>query len=174
MTEINQDANLASKTQRKKEMHALVDLGIEISALPKSLLQQLLLPDNLILAIEDYLKIKSFGAKKRQRQYIGKLMRRLSEDEIENLRLKINAYQQSSAAKDAEFHLSEKWRDALLSEKTTQALTEFLNDYPNCDRQALRHHIKKAQDEIEKGKNLGHKKALFRLIRQTISQHSPE
>ena len=64
-----------SKTQMKKQMDALQDLGMELTALSSETIKKLALPEDLLDAIREYKKITSNSALKRQRQYIGRLMR---------------------------------------------------------------------------------------------------
>ena len=66
---------IVSKTKRKQEMHALQALGVALVALPEAQLRAMGLPGALELAIFEAKRIKSHGARRRQMQYIGRLMR---------------------------------------------------------------------------------------------------
>jgi ribosome-associated protein len=72
-----------SRTQRKNEDRALQRLGEQLIALPSNQLQAMELPDELMTAIELAQKIKSHGARRRQIQYIGALMRHIDQQPIE-------------------------------------------------------------------------------------------
>ncbi|STX50046.1 alpha helix protein [Legionella busanensis] len=153
-----------SKSQRKREAHALQDIGEELMSLSEAKLAALPLPDNLRQAIIDAKSIKSHGALKRQTQLIGKIMRSVDSETIIAAYAEIKA---DESAKTAAFHELEQWRDRLIAEGKS-ALTEFINAYPNADPQSLRQSIKKATDEKLKGQPKGASKALFRLLRSYL------
>ena len=77
------DKDYKSRTQKKKEDRALQRLGERLVALPLVRLETLELPDDLLTAIEFAKKIKSHGARRRQMQYIGTLMRHIDPKPIE-------------------------------------------------------------------------------------------
>lgn len=158
----------ANKSALKRESHSITELGQKFSALSDKTRSQVSLPDELTKAINDYIRTKSFIAKKRQGQYLGKILRRQSEELITSLQLIVESSENHKAVMDATFHLTEKWREQLLSDKSASYLTQFISDYPNADRQRLRHLIQKAQKEKKEDKNLGHSKTLFRYIRELI------
>jgi ribosome-associated protein len=78
------DTEYKSRTQKKNEDRALQRLGEELVALPFGRLKTMDLPDELLTAIELAHKIKSRGARRRQIQYIGALMRHIDPQPIEN------------------------------------------------------------------------------------------
>ncbi|KTD14954.1 DUF615 domain-containing protein [Legionella israelensis] len=153
-----------SKTQKKQEVERLQKLGVDMIKLSDGQLEQLLLPEVLKKAIIDARSIKSHGAKRRQAQLIGKLMRAADSEAI------IAAYNELLAegkAKTAAFHEAERWRERLLTEGS-EALTEFIHHHHPDDIQHLRQLVKKAIDEQQKGKNTGASKTLFRYLRLYI------
>jgi ribosome-associated protein len=77
------DKDFKSRTRKKKEDRALQRLGERLVALPLSQLESMELPDDLMAAIELARKIKSHGARRRQMQYIGVLMRQIDPQPIE-------------------------------------------------------------------------------------------
>ena len=153
-----------SKSQKKREADALQKVGVQLVELSLSKLDSLPLPDHLYKAIVDAKAIKSHGAKRRQAQLIGKLMRAADHEAI------LAAYEQileEGSAVTAGFHEVELWRDKLIhGEKET--LTEFIDLYHPEDVQHLRQLIKKAVDDELKQKNTGAAKALFRHLRSFI------
>lgn len=154
-----------SKSQKKRDADALQDLGVKLVELSQTKLDSLPLPANLRQAIIDARSIKSHGAKRRQHQLIGKLMRASETDPI------IEAYQaivSEEQAKTADFHDLEQWRDRLIHEGN-EALTAFVEQYQPEDLQQLRHLIKKAQHDHLHEKNTGAAKALFRFLRSCLS-----
>lgn len=153
-----------SKSQKKREAHYLQNIGVKFIDLSASKLDSLPLTDNLRKAIIDAKSIKSHGAKRRQAQLIGKLMRASDFEAI------LAAYEkivEEDSAVTASFHEIELWRDRLLQDGK-EALTEFINIYQPEDVQQLRQLIKKALDDQMKEKNTGASKALFRYLRSSI------
>lgn len=152
---------LISKTQRKREAEALKQLGLTLVSLSDQQLEKLPLTELLHKAILDARSIKSHGARRRQAQLIGKLMRSADYEAIEAA---CQALEEESAGLTAAFHELEQWRERLILEDN-QALTEFVDLYHPEDVQQLRQLVKKAKDEKLKGKNTGAFKALFRFLR---------
>lgn len=153
-----------SKSQKKREAKALQDLGVTLVSLSETTLNTLPLPEPLYKAILDAKQISSFGAKKRQALWIGKLLRAADSEAI------LQAYNhilQENSAQTADFHLAEQWRDTLITNPA--ALTEFIDNYQPEDIQHLRQLIKKAQQEQHKTQKTGAAKALFRYIRSCIA-----
>lgn len=153
-----------SKSKKKREADSLQKTGVEFIDLSLTKLDLLPLPDNLRKAILDAKSIKSHGAKRRQAQLIGKLMRAADFDAI------LAAYAQildEDSAVTADFHEVELWRDKFIQEDK-EALTQFIDIYQPEDVQKLRQLIKKAVDDRLKEKNSGAAKALFRYLRSSI------
>ena len=153
-----------SKSQKKREADFLQKTGVKFIDLSVAKLDSLPLTDNLRKAIMDAKSIKSHGAKRRQAQLIGKLMRAADYEAI------LEAYEkilEEDSAVTANFHEIEQWRDKLIHEGK-DALTEFINQYQPEDVQQLRQLIKKAVDDQLKEKNTGAAKALFRYLRTSI------
>ena len=107
-----------SKTQRKKEMHALQALGQQLVDLSRDQLARVELPEELREAIGFAHKVTSHEGRRRHMQYIGKLMRRVDADEI---RAAIGRATGESRAAVALMHFAERWRDRLLADD--EALT---------------------------------------------------
>ncbi|BCA93963.1 hypothetical protein TUM19329_03240 [Legionella antarctica] len=153
-----------SKSQKKREADSLQKIGVAFIELSLTKLDSLPLTDNLRKAIIDAKSIKSHGAKRRQAQLIGKLMRAADYEAI------LTAYEQileEDSAVTANFHEVELWRDRLI-EDGKDALTEFINIYQPEDVQQLRQLIKKAVEDRLKEKNSGAAKVLFRYLRSSI------
>lgn len=154
-----------SKSQKKREAGALQKIGVELIELPETKLRSLPLSDGLFKAIMDAKSISSHGAKRRQAQLIGKLMRASDHEAI------LAAYEQlrnDESAVTASFHEVELWRDKLITEGK-DALTEFVSCYQPQEVQQLRQLIKKAVDDKQKDKNTGAAKALFRYLRSIVT-----
>jgi ribosome-associated protein len=153
-----------SKTQRKKDMLALQELGKKLIALPASQLAKIPLPDILIEAIRLSHTLKSNEAKRRHLQYIGKVMREIDPEPIE---VALKQIQFKNEQRTSQFHLVEQWRDKLISGDDT-ILQSFLEAYPKTDRQKLRQLVRKAKHDHVKQKNTGGETGLFRYLRELL------
>jgi ribosome-associated protein len=162
MTE-NQPQDDISKTRKKREAEIAQQLGIRICALPKEIYDSMPLSETLRKAMNDYRTIKSHGAKRRQAQYIGKIMRSL---DYPALQCELDERERAMRGQSEEFHLAEQWRERLL--ESPEALTEFIQQYHPRDIQQLRQIIQKAMQDRQKERNTGGAKALFRFIREVI------
>ena len=149
-----------SKSQLKREALELHDLGAELVELPPHQLATLGLPEKLVDAIELARRISSHGAKKRQRQYIGGLLRDL---DTAPLRALLEQLKGADRASKARFQENERWRERLIKEGDG-ALAEFLTRHPNADRQHLRRLVREAAQEAAAGKPPRHARELFRYL----------
>jgi len=154
-----------SKTKIKKQMHDLRDLGEELTGLGKDQLAQLDIPESLRDAIREMQRMKTFGAKRRQIQYIGKLMRDIDPAPI---LAKLDAWKGVSKQHIGYMHQLERWRERLL--ESDSALTELLTAYPQTDVQRLRTLIRNALKERETGKPAKNFRELFQVLRETIPE----
>lgn len=155
-----QEAPVISKTQRKKAMHALQELGEALVRLSPRQLAELELPESLSDAIAKARRLKGREAVRRQMQYIGRLMRQVDAHPI---RAKLEEWKSRSAMETARHHLLEAWRDRLLADDA--ALTELAAQQPGADIQTLRTLIRKARREIAEGRPPRNARALFRALR---------
>src|SRR5512137_1723002 len=165
-TEHGEGDDRPSKTQRKKEMHALQALGQQLVDLSRDQLAQVDLPDELREAIAFAHKVTSHEGRRRHMQYIGKLMRRVDADEI---RAAVGRATGESRAAVAQMHLAERWRDRLLADDG--ALTEFMAERPGADVQWLRTTIRAARREHAAGQPPKHARELYRWLHDELSPH---
>ena len=154
-----------SKSQLKREADALQKIGEQLINMSAHELEDIPLPDNLVSAIEDARQMKK-GALKRQRQFIGKLMRDVDPAPIIDA---LEARKAKALEQNRNFHRLEAWRDRLLDEGDA-ALNEFLDDYPAADRQKLRQLTRQATKEAEQGKPPKNARNLFRYLREISEQ----
>ena len=110
-----------SKTQMKKRMDELQDLGMELTRLSDETLKKIGLPEDLMQAVRDYKKITSNGALKRQNQYIGRLMRETDPAPIRAFLAKLKG---ENRTHNAFLQRVEQMRERLIADDA--ALTEFL------------------------------------------------
>lgn len=152
-----------SKTQRKQAMTALQALGAELVKLTPEQRARIELPDALREAIDFVDRIASHEARRRQMQYIGKLMRTVDADAI---RAAIGRATGDSKEAVALMHRAERWRDRLLDDDG--ALTEFLGEHPQADAQQLRSTIRAARREREAREPPRHARTLYRWLYDTL------
>jgi ribosome-associated protein len=129
-----------SKTQLKQKSHDLQALGEQVAALSDQRLARLELPEALRDAIEAYRKTRSHEGRRRQLQYVGKLMR--SADEAV-LREAVAEAALGSARETLRLHEAERWRDELIADD--DALDRWLRQHPGTDTQQLRSLVRAAR-----------------------------
>jgi len=121
-----------SKTQRKKEVTALQRLGEALVELRDEQLSAIDLPEFLRDAVLDAKRIETFEARRRQMQYIGKLMRKVDAAPI---RAAVDAFRAGPRRETALHKRTEAWRERLLADEA--ALAEFAREYPHADAHQL-------------------------------------
>ena len=146
-----------SKSARKRDARRLKALGQQIAELNDEQRATLPLLDPLAKAIADYRRITAREAKRRQAQFIGRLMRTVDVAELENA---LDGLTRSSAAARFAHHETERWRDRLIADDA--ALTAYLAAYPATDRAQLRALIRKARARADDPTTF---RALFRYLR---------
>ena len=162
---IPQPPDKDSKSQRKEDMLALQKIGESLLKLTETQLATINLPDNLLTAIKHLKSLTSNEAKRRQLQYIGKIMRQIDPEEI----IQALKHIEFMHAKDTKkFHQAEEWREKLLTHGD-DALNSFLVEYPQADRQQLRQLIRNALQDKKNNKNTGAEKAIFKYLRSMIA-----
>lgn len=158
-------AERPSKTRRKAVSHELQDLGAAAVALPDDRLAALPIAGVLLDAIRDYRRTRTHEARRRQMQYIGKLMR---VHEVEPIRQAV-ADLQLGRAKDAlALHDAERWRAELIADD--DAATRWAREHPQADLQQLRSLVRAARKDAALAPEQRSGRAfreLFRFIRQT-------
>lgn len=160
-----------SKSQVKREMHALLDLGKELVELPTDRLKQLPLADRLYEAIREAQRISSHGGRRRQVHFVGKLMRDADADAI---RKQLDEWANGSREQTAHMHRLEALRDRLLVDD--DALTALLKDHPDADIQHLRTLVRQGRKEAANNAALlqgqepqrKHYRALFQALKTLL------
>ncbi len=166
-----EEAGPPSKTQLKAEADEKQALGEALLTLRADLMAKLDLPEKLLDAIAEAKKITNFEGRRRQMQFIGKLMRPL---DTEPIRAAIDEQANGSAQLTLALHLAEQWRDKLIS--SDDALGDWLTDHPDTDSQQLRALIRQARKDAKPekpGEAPRHGKSyreIFQLVRETLAQ----
>ncbi|WED21530.1 ribosome-associated protein [Vibrio sp. JC009] len=150
-----------SKTEMKNDMEELQKLGEELVDIKPQQLEKFPLPDDLREAIADAQRFKN-EAKRRQLQYIGKLMRNIDPEPIQAALDKLrNKHSQATA----ELHKLEKLRDRLVEEGDS-VINEILETYPSADRQRLRQLYLQANREKKANKPPKAFREIFQLLKE--------
>ena len=167
--EATEDALPPSKTQRKAEMHALQDMGEVLVGLDAkrlaALAEEASLPTRLVDAIREAQSITAWGGRKRQIQFIGRLMRDVDPEPI---RRRLDLWAHGHAIDAARQHGLEQWRDRLIAEP--EALDRLAAAKPSLDRPRFRALIARARDERAQG----HPPHAFRELFRELKALDPE
>jgi len=154
-----------SRTRRKLDDLALQELGEALVTVPEAKLAELDLPERLGDAIMHARGISKFGARRRQMQYIGRLMR--EEGDAETIRARLDAWNGVSVEETARLHLIERWRLKLLDDD--KGLDALIAEYPRADIQRLRTLIRNTKREKEAEKPPKSFRELFQVLRETLT-----
>ena len=151
-----------SKSQLKRDSHALQEMGKQLVEMPEGKLQKFDLPENLKDAIYEARRLKSREAKRRHLQYIGKLMRISNTDVIQET---LDMMDQQSQTYRQHFKQLEDWRDRIIQEGNG-GIEAFIDAYPEGDRQQLRNLQRQANRERESKKPPAAARKLFAYLRE--------
>lgn len=149
-----------SRTRLKKEAAALQKMGVQLVALSDDQLRRMGLPAVLMNAIHAIRPMKSHGARRRQMQYIGTLMRSIDAASIEQALLEI---EQGGYRQAMEFHRIERWRDQLMAGEKA-VFEEIVDTFPDADRQRLGQLVRSARKEKDKRAPARSARNLFRYL----------
>jgi len=155
-----------SKTRRKQQMDELQALGEELVTLSPERLKKIELSENLRDAVKEAQRLtRPDEARRRQMQYIGKLMRSV---EVEPLRAALALLRGESASETAKLHRLERWRTELLTDE--KVLHEIATRYPAVDLQHLRSLRRAALKENEQNKAPRSSRAIFQLLKDLANE----
>ncbi len=163
------DPERPSKGERKRASHELQELGEALIGLPDAVLDELQLPENLHDAVLAARRFSSHAAQLRQRQYIGKLMRKV---DAQAIRAAVDARRQQENAAARQFHRIERWRDRLLRDCDV-ALSELLVEQPRADAARLRALVAGAVEEAQHQRAPRAARELFQYLRALFVSTSP-
>ena len=134
-----------SKTDLKRESAELQELGEQLLTLRSDLFKPLPLTDKLIDALAEAKRITHFEGKRRQMQFIGKLMRLQEPETLQAVREALDVQRLGSAKDTAALHLAEQWRDRLIA--SDDAVGEWITQHPGTDTQQLRALVRQARKD---------------------------
>jgi len=162
-----------SRTELKRESTELQKLGTDLLGLGHDALERLGLPDKLREALADARGITNFEGKRRQMQFVGKLMRQLDAPALERVRGALTEQGRGPASETLALHRAEQWRERLIADDN--AFGQWITQYPGTDGQQLRALARQARKDALPtlaGETPRHGKAyreLFQLVREQMT-----
>jgi len=166
-----------SRTDLKRESTELQKLGEDLLTLRSDLMARLDLSEKLKDAVIEARRISNFEGKRRQMQFIGKLMRLLDPTVLAAVRAALDEQHNGSAQENLVLHQSETWRDRLLADEN--AFGEWISEYPTTDTQQLRALIRQTRKDAQPeqaGGAVRHGRAyrdIFLLVREQLGNSLP-
>jgi len=162
----NDRTETPSKSSKKRDMLALQELGARLVELNEQQLNSMLLPEELLEAVLEARRLaRQHEAKRRQLQFIGRLMRNIDAAPIRD---RLEEWRGQGREHTAQLHTLERWRDELLA--ADPALARFLEAYPGADSQQLRSLIRNARREQAAALPPKSYRELFRVLRDMITE----
>ncbi|BBP45944.1 UPF0307 protein [Thiosulfatimonas sediminis] len=152
-----------SRTQIKRAAHAVTDLGEQLTELTKGQMAKLNIPPELAEALDTLTRISKGNAIKRQKSFIGKLLRQ-NEHLIIEIKAMLEEEELKRKQQNAHFHRLEMLRERLIAEGD-DAIAGLMQSYPQVDRQHLRQMIRNAQKELAENKPPKASRELFKYLR---------
>ena len=152
-----------SKSELKRLMTERQKLAEVLAALSSDALKTIPMDEAIKASIAETNKIKSFEAIRRHKQYLGKLMRFLDEEELDAIQKRLDAIQGVSKAETAKLHHLESYRDRLIANDET--FTKMIEQYPDMDIQNMRTLIRNARKEKEANKPPKAFREIFRVLK---------
>jgi len=165
----------ASKTDLKRESSELQALGESLLTLRAGLFDKLDLGDKLRDAIEEARRITNFEGRRRQMQFIGKLMRGLDAEVLDAVRTALDEQNRGPAQETAALHEAEHWRDRLIADD--DALGGWVETHPGVDTQQLRALVRQARKDLKAGppgeapRQGKAYREIFQIVRAQLSVH---
>lgn len=165
----------ASRTELKRESAELQKLGQELLGLRAGLFDALPLGERLVEAIAEARRITNFEGKRRQMQYIGKLMRALEPEVLDAVRAALQEQASGPAADTAALHEAERWRERLIADD--DALGGWIETHPGTDSQQLRALVRQARKDMKAGppgeapRQGKAYREIFQLVRAQLAVH---
>ncbi len=164
---MEQEDDFISKTRRKREARNLQDVGAALVELSEEQLGRLGLPEALLDAVLACRKITKHEARRRQVQYIGRIMRGIDAEPIAH---QLRAIESPSKRDTALLHLAEKWRQEILADP--EALARFTREFPEADLDHLRNLVRGAEEEKRAAKPPKKFRELFHAVNTLIQDHA--
>lgn len=175
-TDVESDSDIVSKSERKRQMHHLQELGEALIDLKHSALKELPLSEALYDAVQVTHSIKKREARRRQLQFIGKLMRKEEPETIQQITSTLEQLHKNKQRHSQQQHLIESWRDKIIHSEPN-AVEEFIQQYPQADRQWLHQMARQYQSEQKRNRPPTASRKVFSYIRGFVelqAEQQPE
>lgn len=153
-----------SRTQKKKKAEALQRLGERLVALTDAQIDALDLMPELVEALKMARQMHQHGARRRQMQYIGRLMREIDPDGVADALGRIQSQEDHDKRR---FKLVEQWRDELVAGSQTRA-SWLVEQYPGINSEQLYQLVKQARTEKNTPKARKAARLLFRFLTRSV------
>jgi ribosome-associated protein len=164
---VMEDDDFISKTRRKRQMQELQDLGAALVKLSRDQLAHIDMPEGLREAIEACRRITKHEARRRQLQYIGRIMRDIDAGPVAAQLAQIEA---PSKRQTAVFHVAERWRTDLMDDP--DAIARFVKEYPEADPHRLRELAEDAREEKRTSRPPRSYRELFHVLNALLQDHA--
>jgi ribosome-associated protein len=161
-----EEDDFISKTRRKKQMHELQGVGARLVALSAEELARIQMPESLREAVEDARRFTRHEARRRQLQYIGRIMRDIDAGPIAE---QLAALKAPSRRQTALFHVAERWRQELIADDA--AIERFVKEFPEADPQRIRTMVDEARHEKSAARAPRRFRELFHLLSAIVQDH---
>ena len=161
-----------SRTELKRESTELQKLGEDLLTLRADLMARLDLSDKLKDAVAEARRISNFEGRRRQMQFIGKLMRLVDLAVLEDVRAVLTEQHSGSARENLLLHQTESWRERLLA--SDDAAAQWITQFAQTDSQQLRALVRQARKDAvpeKPGAAVRHGRAyrdIFQLVREQL------
>jgi ribosome-associated protein len=163
-SEFEQEYERPSKSELKRQMNALQELGEALVAEPRDRVKRVPMPEDVRDAILECQTITNHEGRRRQMQFVGKKMRTLDEAEVALIQKTIDGWKGASKADTAAMHALERRREKLLADD--KALTTLLAENQDLDAQHLRTLIRNARKEQAENKPPKAYREIFQILKQ--------
>lgn len=155
-----------NKTQIKKQIATVFAMAEELCELAPNHIAEFQFPDIVEKALIDAGKMGKNAARKRLLKYATAQLRLLDTDAVQE---RLARMKNQSAHGVREHHQAERWRDLLLSDKSSQHLTDLIDEFPEADAQHIRQLLRNAQKEATQGNPPKSARLLYRYLKTLIS-----
>ena len=152
-----------SRSQKKRDSTALQTMGEELAGLSPAVLTSMPLTPNILAAIREWQKLTSREGRRRQMQFIGRLMR--EEGDREAIHEALERHKAGLTIGTVSFKKWEKLRDDLMEAESPEVVNELLSPFSEEEAATLRDLLDKAKNEREHGRPPKAFRALFRQLR---------
>ena len=161
-----EEDDFISKTQLKRQMHELQDLGKALVKLSREQLARIDMPESLRDAVLECRRFTKHEAIRRQMQYIGRIMRDIDAGPIAAQLAELEA---PSKRQTALFHVAERWRTEFVDDPA--AIDRFVQEYPETDPHRLRELADRAREEKRTTKPARRYRELFHVLNAILQDH---